>query len=105
MIERIWHGWTAPADADAYERLVTEDVFPGVAEQDIDGFHGARVLRRDDDETVEFVTIMRFESVEAVKQFAGEEYESAHVPPEARELLARFDDHAEHFEVRAEIEA
>jgi len=104
MIERIWHGWTDPDDADAYEQLLQTEILPGFADQNIDGYRGVRVLRRSHREEVEFVTIMRFESLDAVQQFAGEEYEQAHVPPAARELLARFDDRAHHYELREQRE-
>lgn len=104
MIERIWYGWTTPENADAYERLLKEEIIPGFAEEDIDGYRGIHVLRRPRDDEVEFVTIMRFESIDAVKQFAGEDYDHAHVPPDAREVLSRFDDHAHHYEVREQRE-
>lgn len=104
MIERIWHGWTEPADADDYERLLREEILPAFAEQDNDGYRGVRVLRQSRDDEVEFVTIMRFDSIAAVKAFAGEAYEEAHVPPAARELLSRFDDRAHHYELREERE-
>lgn len=104
MIERIWHGWTDPADADDYERLLREEILPDFADQDNDGYRGVRVLRRSRGDEVEFVTIMRFESVADVKRFAGEEYEQAHVPPAARELLARFEDTASHYELQVERE-
>lgn len=104
MIERIWHGWTEPADADEYERRLREEIAAAFADRDIDGYHGIRLLRREADGEVEFVTIMRFESLDDVRAFAGEEYTEAHVPPEAREVLSRYDDHAEHYEVRAEVE-
>ncbi|WP_276272891.1 antibiotic biosynthesis monooxygenase family protein [Haloarcula litorea] len=103
MIERIWHGWTAPDDADEYERFLTGELFPEVAET-VDGYRGGRVLRRSRDGEVEFVTAMRFESIEAVEGFAGEDYGEAHVPPTARDLLSRYDDRVRHFEVRAEFE-
>lgn len=102
MIERIWHGWTDPADADDYERLLREEILPDFADQDSDGYRGVRVLRRSRGDEVEFVTIMRFESVADVKRFAGEEHEQAHVPAAARELLARFEDTAAHYELRDE---
>jgi heme-degrading monooxygenase HmoA len=101
MIERLWFGWTAPEDADEYERLLREEIFPGFAEKGIDGYRGFRVLRRSsEDDEVEFVTAMRFDSLEAVREFAGEEYEQAHVPPAAREVLSEYDDRARHYEVR-----
>jgi antibiotic biosynthesis monooxygenase (ABM) superfamily enzyme len=105
MINRIWHGWTTPANADEYERLLREEILPTFAEADNEGYRGARVLRREvDGDEVEFVTILRFDSVESVKRFAGEEYREAHVPPAAREVLARWDDRARHYEVREERE-
>lgn len=106
MIERIWHGWTTPEDADAYERLLHEEIFPRVADENIEGYRGFRVLRcanRSDDE-VEFVTVIRFDSLDAVREFAGEDHEQAHVPPEAREVLSRYDDRARHYEVRGQAD-
>ncbi|MFB6083670.1 MAG: antibiotic biosynthesis monooxygenase [Halorientalis sp.] len=104
MIERIWHGWTAPDDADEYERRLQEEILPEFAEEDIEGYRGVRVLRRPLDDEVEFVTIMRFDSIDAVREFAGEDYEAAHVPPKAREVLTRFDDRARHYEIRDQRE-
>jgi hypothetical protein len=57
-----------------------------------------------DGEEVEFVTIMWFDSWDAVRQFAGEGYERAYVPPAAREVLARFDEHSQHYEIKERIE-
>lgn len=104
MIERIWHGWTTPENADEYERLLKEVIFPRFADEAGAGYRGARILRRSAEDEVEFVTIMRFSSLDAVREFAGEDYERAHVPPEAREVLARFDDVVRHYEVRERIE-
>ena len=105
MIDRIWHGWTTPENADEYERLLREEILPSFAEAENDGYRGARVLRREaDGDEVEFVTILRFDSIEAVKRFAGEEHRDAHVPPAAREVLKRYDDRARHYEVREERE-
>jgi heme-degrading monooxygenase HmoA len=103
VIERLWHGWTASEDADEYERLLREEILPGFAEEGA-GLRGYRVLRResDDGDEVEFLTVIQFDSLEAVREFAGEDYRQAHVPPEAREVLSRYDDRARHYEVRAE---
>lgn len=101
MIERIWHGWTTAENADAYERLLNEEVIAGIKERQIPGFRGIRVLRREAGEEVEFVTLMTFDSLEAVREFAGEEYEVAVVPPAARDVLAHFDDRSLHYVVRA----
>jgi len=99
MIVRQWHGWTAPAHADAYERLLREEIFRGIAARSIPGYRGIELLRRPFD-TVEFVTLMRFDSLDAVRVFAGDDYEAAVVPPRARELLLRFDALSAHYEVR-----
>jgi heme-degrading monooxygenase HmoA len=100
MICRIWHGWTTPENADAYERLLRSEIFRGIAERGISGYHGIELLRRVDGDSTEFVTLMWFDSLEAVRAFAGADYEVAVVPPKARALLARFDARSAHYEVR-----
>jgi heme-degrading monooxygenase HmoA len=100
MICRIWHGWTSPADADAYEQLLRREIFQGIAGRKIPGYLGIELLRRPVADSVEFVTIMWFESIEAVREFAGADYEVAVVPPAARALLQRFDARSAHYEVR-----
>ena len=97
MISRIWHGWTSPENADAYEALLRAEILPGIDGRRIDGFRGIHLLRRDLGEEVEFVTICWFETWEAVRTFAGEDYEVAVVPPAARQLLARFDARSQHY--------
>lgn len=101
MICRIWHGWTPPERADAYERLLHEEIFTGIAGRAIPGYRGIHLLRRDLPEESEFVTEMWFDSLDAVRSFAGEDYASAVVPPAARALLSRFDQRSAHYEVRA----
>jgi heme-degrading monooxygenase HmoA len=61
---------------------------------------GFELLRRAADGEVEFVTLMRFDSLAAVRAFAGADYERAVVPPAARALLSRFDERSLHYEVR-----
>lgn len=98
MVVRVWHGWTEPGNADAYERLLRDEIVVGIAARRIPGFHGIRLLRRSAAAEVEFVTLMWFDSLTAVRQFAGEDYEAAVVPPAARALLARFDERSQHYE-------
>lgn len=98
MITRIWHGWTTAQNADAYERLLRTEIFEGIAARRIDGFRGIDLLRRAQGEEVEFVTIMWFDSLAAIRAFAGEDYEAAVVPPAARALLRRFDSRSAHYE-------
>ena len=100
MICRIWHGWTTPGNADAYEHLLRTEIFEGISGRHIAGYRGIELLRRPLDASVEFVTIMWFDSLDDVRAFAGEDYEVAVVPPAARLLLQRFDGRSAHYEVR-----
>jgi hypothetical protein len=102
MITRLWRGWTATiANADAYERLLRTEILPAIHR--VPAFRGATVLRRDVDDGVEFVILTRFESLEAVREFAGPEYDVPVVEPEARALLARGDERALHYETVVEL--
>ena len=103
MIGRIWHGWTTPANADAYEALLKSEIFTGIQNRHIAGYTGIQLFRRSLDAEVEFVTIMWFNSLEAVRVFAGADYEAAVVPPKARALLSRFDVRSQHYDVKAEM--
>ena len=100
MIARIWHGYTAPENADAYEQLLRTEIFEGIAGRHLEGFRGIELLRRARGNEIEFVTIMWFESLDNVHAFAGPDYEVAVVPPSARKLLAHFDERSAHYEVR-----
>jgi len=102
MIKRIWHGWTTPDNADVYEKLLMEEVITGIQDRHIAGFNGMQVLRRTHQDEVEFVTIMSFDSLDAVREFAGEDYEACVVPPPARKVLSHFDARSQHYELRAE---
>lgn len=102
MIVRIWHGWTTPENADTYEALLKEEIFVGIGDRHIRGYHGIRLLRRSVGSEIEFVTIMTFDDLDAVRQFAGEDYEAAVVPPKARAVLARFDPRSQHYELRVD---
>jgi hypothetical protein len=109
MISRVWHGWTSRENADAYERLLLSTILPGIQARGIAAYRGAFLYRRDvrnaDQESgadVEFVTTMLFESMDAVRQFAGDDYEVAVVPPAARRLLSRYDPRSTHYDVLLE---
>ena len=102
MISRIWHGWTTPGNADKYEALLKEEIFVEIQNRRIRGFKGIQLLRRKVGEEVEFVTIMVFDSLYAVRDFAGEDYESAVVPEKARAVLSHFDERSQHYEIIAE---
>jgi heme-degrading monooxygenase HmoA len=103
MVSRIWHGYTSPENADAYEGLLKREIFTGIEGRKIPGFQGIQLFRRDRASDVEFVTVMWFDSLDSVRTFAGADYEAAVVPPKARALLARFDERSQHYEVRADL--
>ncbi len=98
MIARHWRGWTETQNADAYEALLKNKVLPSL--KDIDGYRGGYLLRSDGARQVEFVVINLFDSLEAVKRFAGPVYAIPVFEPEARELLSRIEPVAMHYEVR-----
>jgi heme-degrading monooxygenase HmoA len=100
MIVRIWHGWTTLGNADKYEALLKEEIFAGIHQRNIRGFKGIQLLRRELENEVEFVTIMSFDSLDAVREFAGEDYEAAVVPQPARAVLSHFDERSQHYELR-----
>jgi heme-degrading monooxygenase HmoA len=105
MICRLWHGWTTPRNADAYEDLLKQEIFAGIASRRIDGYRGIQLLRRDLGAETEFVTMMWFTSLDAVRAFAGEDYTRAVVPAKARALLARYDARSAHYDVKEDQRA
>lgn len=97
MIGRIWRGWTTREHADSYEKLLREHILPSIHR--VDGYQGAYLLRQDGADEAEFVTVTFFESLDTVRAFAGADYTRAVVPPEARQLLSRFDQTVLHYQV------
>jgi heme-degrading monooxygenase HmoA len=98
MITRVWHGWTSRANASVYENLLRTEIFNGIAERQIDGYRGISLCRRELGDEVEFVTIMWFDSLDAVRAFAGENYARAVVPAKAGAVLSHFDEVSAHYE-------
>lgn len=99
MIARHWRGWTTPQNADAYEQLLKDRVLPGLKK--IEGYQGGYILRNDGADEVEFVVINIFDSLDAIRRFAGPDYHIPVFEPEARKLLSRVEPVALHYEVRA----
>lgn len=97
MIARVWRGWTKAEDADTYEHLLRGVVYPGL--KNIAGYISGSILRQDHGEETEFVTINLFESLDAVKAFAGEAYDVPVFEPEARRLLSKVEPIARHYDV------
>ena len=99
MILRFWRGWTSPENAEAYEQLLREEIFTGIEARRVPGYRGIEMGRRVSGGEVEFVTLMRFDDLESVRGFSGDDLETAVVPPAARALLARFDQRSAHYEL------
>ena len=99
MIARIWHGWTKRQDARAYEEMLRDEIFPGITQRNIQGYHGAELFIREDGDEVEFVTLLRFDSMEGVKEFAGENQGKPVICPKAEALLTRMDEHSRHYQI------
>ena len=100
MIARIWHGYTTFENADVYEKLLKTEVFKGIEAKKIPGYQGIQLLRRELEQEVEFTTIMWFDKLSSVRQFVGEDYEKAYVPPKAQQVLKRYDRTSIHCELR-----
>jgi len=97
-IKRVWHGWTTPADADKYQRLLHDEVFPEIEARNIPGYQSIELLRRDLGDEVEFVTTMTFDSLQNVIDFQGENYTRCYVPEAAKRVLKRWDQVSAHYE-------
>lgn len=99
-VKRIWHGYASHENADAYEKLLDEVVFPSIEAKRIPGYRSIELLRRAAGDVVEFITVMTFDELQNVIDFQGEDYEKAYVPDAAQALLERWDDRSQHYELR-----
>ena len=98
MIARIWRGWTKPADAKAYQKLLRDEIFPSIAARNIEGYRGAELFVRENADEVEFITLLRFDSMDAVTEFAGPDASKPVIFPKAEALIARMEK-ARHYRV------
>lgn len=98
-IKRIWHGWTTKENAGNYERILSNEVLPGIEAKKIPGYRKIEVLRIDREEEVEFVTIMTFDALQNVVDFQGGNYKRCYVPDVAQKVLKRWDREATHYEL------
>ena len=98
-IKRIWHGWTTKENADKYQTILSNEVLPGIEAKNIPGYTKIEVLRIDQDDEVEFVTIMTFDSLQNVIDFQGENYKKCYVPDAAQKVLKRWDLESMHYEL------
>jgi heme-degrading monooxygenase HmoA len=99
MICRLWRGWATKNNADAYQRIVREEVIPGIEARRIPGFRSIDLVRREREQDVEFMTLMWSDSLNNVRGFMGEDYETGHVPARAQAVLTDFDRRSTHYEV------
>jgi heme-degrading monooxygenase HmoA len=99
MIARIWHGYTRPEHADAYESMLKPELLPGIGK--VKGYRGSYLLRRSAGAEIEFVTIMLWDSIDAIRAVAGPDYETAVIPEERRKYLSRCDPKSLHYEIAA----
>jgi heme-degrading monooxygenase HmoA len=97
VIARVWRGYTKPEHAAAYEAMLKPELLPGIGK--VKGFKTSYLLRRDAGDEVEFITIILWESLDAIRAFAGQDYETSIVPEERRQYLSRHDAKAQHFEI------
>lgn len=95
MVARMWRGWTRAQDASRYERHYRSEVLASLRR--VPGFQGARLLRREVGEETEFVSLVFFEDLDAVREYAGKDYDAAQVAGEAREVLVRYDARVRHY--------
>lgn len=100
MIGRLWHGWTKSEDAAGFEGILKAEILPGIHR--IEGYRGSFLLRRDQPNEVEFVTLTLWESLDAVRAFAGEDYEAAVLHDDAKIFLSAWDRRSVHYEVKLE---
>jgi len=98
-IKRIWHGWTTKENADTYQSILSSIVLPGIEAKKIPGYRKIEILRIEQDEEVEFVTIMTFDSIQNVIDFQGQNYKKCYVPNVAQEVLKRWDQESTHYEL------
>ncbi|HLJ70012.1 MAG TPA: antibiotic biosynthesis monooxygenase [Roseiarcus sp.] len=99
MIARLWRGYTRPEHAEAYEGMLKPELLPGVGK--IPGYKGSYLLRREVGGEVEFVTVMLWDSIDAIRAVAGADYEKAVVPEERRPYLKRYDAASAHYDIVA----
>jgi heme-degrading monooxygenase HmoA len=97
VIARIWHGYTKPENADAYEAKLKPELLPGISK--VKGYQSSFLLRREKGAEVAFITIMLWDSIDAIRAFAGADYETSIIPEDRRKYLTRHDAKATHYEI------
>ena len=102
-ILRIWKGWTSPEKAPVYEAMLKNEVFPEVVRKGVKGLEKVSISTRRDNNEVEFFLVLQFQSLDSVKSFAGQDYEAAYIPDNAKRVLSRYETTARHYELLDEL--
>lgn len=102
MIARMWRGWASSETADDYQRHYESEVADHLRK--VDGFRGARLLRADQGGEVMFTSITFFTGLDAVRGFAGEEFDRAVLEDDARRALSRWDERVSHHDVTVDLD-
>jgi heme-degrading monooxygenase HmoA len=97
VIARIWHGYTKPEHADTYESMLKPELLPNVSK--VKGYRGSYLLRREVGNEIEFVTIMLWDSIDAIRAVTGADYQTAVIPEERRKYLSHYDVTSTHYEI------
>jgi heme-degrading monooxygenase HmoA len=100
MISRHWTGLVKKGREDDYMAHLKNETFKRLHQ--IEGFVKASILKRELSEGTEFLIITEWDSLNAIREFAGEKYEDAVVPKMAQEMMIRFDELVKHYEVNFE---
>jgi len=98
-IARIWRGWTTPSNAETFERILSKEAIPTITQSKPAGLREIQLLKRAVGEEVEFTTIMWFKDLASVIDFAGADYQKAHIDSSVRPLLVRYDEESAHHSV------
>ena len=83
--------------------MLINEVFPTVKKNGVTGLEKVSIATKENEDEVEFFLTLQFDSLVAVKSFAGENYEKAYIPKNAQRVLKRYDKTAEHFELKEEL--
>jgi len=102
MIIRLWTAHATSEGALNCQARFTDKILPRL--KSLEGYRGATLLRRPDGDKVELVLFTRWQSLEAIWAFAGEDVERAVVDDEAATMLTRWDARVRHYDVAHEDE-
>ncbi|WGD34313.1 antibiotic biosynthesis monooxygenase [Olleya sp. YS] len=102
-IIRTWKGWTTIDNAPIYEAMLINEVFPEVKRKGVEGLEKVSISTMERNDEMEFFLVLQFDSLNSVKMFAGENYEQAYIPENAKLVLSRYDETAQHFTLKEEL--